>query len=61
MINVSATGRVTEDGRRERIVEATVADEVFDEAGAPDSEWTRKVAAELLSLDRPVYVDSPME
>ena len=37
VIKVSATGRVTEDGRRERIVEATVADEVFDEAGTPDS------------------------
>jgi hypothetical protein len=57
VISVSATGRVTPDGRRERIVETTVADEVLDEAGAPGSEWNRRVADELLSLGRPVYVD----
>lgn len=57
VIDVSATGRVTPDGRRERIVETTVADEVLDEADAPGSEWNRRVAREVLSLGRPVHVD----
>lgn len=60
VINVSATGRVTPHGRRERIIETTVADEVLDEASAPGSGWNRRVAAELSSRGRPLYVDSLM-